>query len=55
MTIIEFFKAIEAAPAAEREALAENLLKELDPDERELAEFQVYEFIASLGETPMDD
>lgn len=48
MTIMEFFKRIEEAPANEREALAEKLLKELDPDERELAEFQVYEFIASL-------
>jgi hypothetical protein len=48
MTIEEFFAAVEAAKPAEREAVAEKLLKELSPDERELAEFQVYEFIAAL-------
>ena len=50
MTIQEFFESVKAAKPAEREKVAEKLLKELPPDERELAEFQVYEFIAALGE-----
>lgn len=50
MTIAEFFKAIEEAKPDERENLAARLLKELSPDERALAEFQVYEFIAALGD-----
>jgi hypothetical protein len=48
MTIDEFFDAIKAAKPADREALADRLLKELSEDERVLAGSRVGEFIAAL-------
>jgi hypothetical protein len=49
MTIDEFFDAIKAAKPAEREALADRLIKDLSEDEKILAASRVGEFIAALG------
>jgi len=49
MTIGELFKAVKAARPADREELANRLLKELDEDDRVEAESTIGEFISTLN------
>lgn len=48
MTSEEFLSAVQAAKPAEREALAERLLKELSPGDRLLVESMLGDFLAGL-------
>lgn len=55
MTIDEFFQAVRETRPDKREDVANRLLRELDPDERILAESTIGDFISSLNGVQDDD
>lgn len=55
MTIDEFFQTIRDTRSDKREDVANKLLRELDPDERILAESTIGDFISNLNGVQDDD
>jgi hypothetical protein len=53
MTYQELFDQVLAAPAREREALAERLLEQYTEDDKELVEMYIFEAIVAADDTQL--